>query len=296
MNDPMAGWLVPTTMFGLMFGMGLSLTWSDFRRIAELPGPVITGTLLQLVAMPTVGFALATAFELPPMLAVGFVICAACPGGLGSNLFVHFGRASTALSISLTATATMVTLFTLPLWIRAVQDQFGGAMGGVEIPLFDTAIELGGLTVLPVLLGMTLRSYRPGAGRFERPLTGISAVVLLTDLLVDNFDRPEVPTELFLASLAPSIGLVLAALLLGLVIPQLLRQSASDTVTIAVELCLKNSLLGVVVVTTSFGEIEATIPLIVYSTLMTPPALLCLVVYRVRASRQQKRAAEETAT
>ena len=55
MNDPMGGWLVPTTMFGLMFGMGLSLTWSDFRRIAELPGPVITGTLLQLVAMPAVG-------------------------------------------------------------------------------------------------------------------------------------------------------------------------------------------------------------------------------------------------
>ncbi len=295
MNDPMAGWLVPTTMFSLMFGMGLSLTWTDFRRIADLPGPVITGTLLQLMAIPAIGFALAIAFELPPMLAVGFVICAACPGGLGSNLFVHFGRANTALSISLTATATMVTLFTLPLWIRAVQDHFGGAAGAVEIPLFDTAIELGGLTVLPVLLGMTLRSHRPGAGRFERPLTGISAIVLLTDLLVDNFDRPEVPTELFLASLAPSIGLVLAALLLGLVIPQLLRQSASDTVTIAVELCLKNSLLGVVVVTTSFGEIEATIPLIVYSTLMTPPALLCLVVYRVRASRQQ-RAAEATAT
>ena len=293
MNDPMGGWLVPVMMFGLMFGMGLSLTWSDFRRIAEIPGPVVTGTLLQLVAMPAVGFALALFFELPPMLAVGFVICAACPGGLGSNLFVHFGRASTALSISLTATATMVTLFTLPLWIRAVQNSVGGTAGGVEIPLFDTAFELGGLTVLPVLVGMTLRSYRPAAGRFERPLTGISAIVLLTDLLVDNFDRPDIPTDLFLASLAPSIGLVAAALLLGLLIPRLLRQSASDTVTIAVELCLKNALLGVVVATTSFGEIEATIPLMVYSSLMAPPALLCLVVYR-RQSRRH-RAAESAA-
>ncbi|MDG2049155.1 MAG: hypothetical protein P8M78_03235 [Myxococcota bacterium] len=280
MANPTEGPLLPLLMFGLMLGMGLSLTWGDFRRIAQVPTSIIVGTLLQLVAMPMAGVVIAKVYSLPPLLTVGLVVCAACPGGLGSNVFVHFGRAHTALSISLTAIATLVTLLTLPLWIRVAQSTAGAQVDSVEVPLFATALELGGFTILPILVGMGLRSVRASAQKWERPITAFSGLGLFGVLLIDNLDRPNPPTELFLLSLVPCLWLLASAGVLGLGIPRLLGRSWADSVTIAVELCVKNALLGMVVVATAFQEIDATIPLFAYSTLMAPPAILMLAIYR----------------
>jgi BASS family bile acid:Na+ symporter len=147
-------WIVPAGMFALMFGMGLALTVDDFRRVVLLPQATVVGTFLQLVGMPLAGFGLAHAFALDPLLAAGLVIIAACPGGVMSNMFVHLGRADTALSITLTATATAVTLFTIPLWVRAVLASFGEAGANIEMPVIETALYLGGFTILPVAVGM----------------------------------------------------------------------------------------------------------------------------------------------
>jgi len=95
-----------TAMFAMMFGMGLTLTPVDFRRVAKAPRATIVGTLLQLIIMPLVAIGIAKAFDMAPLLAVGLVVIGACPGGLFSNMYIHFARGNTALSITLTATAT----------------------------------------------------------------------------------------------------------------------------------------------------------------------------------------------
>lgn len=84
--------LVPITMFGLMFGMGLTLTPADFRRVLSVPKAVIVGLFLQLLALPAIGLGLAINFELSAMLALGLVAVAACPAGTTSNIVVHMGR------------------------------------------------------------------------------------------------------------------------------------------------------------------------------------------------------------
>ena len=285
----MDGPLLPIFIFCLMMGMGLTLTLSDFRRIAQVPGPVVTGTLLQLVVMPVFGVGLALAYDLSPLLAVGLVVCSACPGGMGSNVFVHMGRANIALSITLTATSTMVTLFTLPLWIRAIQAALGNAAGDVEVPILATALELGGFTVVPVAFGMLVRHVWPIALRLERPLTGVGILGLLAVLVYDSITRPDAPEQQFLESLAPVLWLVGLALVLGLGVPRLLGQSFSDGVTIATELCVRNTLLGMVVVTTSFGVLEPSIPLIAYSTAMSIPAVSITIFHRRRVTRQLAR-------
>lgn len=285
MNDPLGGWFLPAMMVGLMFGMGLALTPNDFRRIVQVPGPVITGTLLQLVVMPLIGFGLALFYALPPLLAVGLMVCAACPGGMGSNLFVYLARANTALSITLTATATAVTLVTLPLWMRAMQAAVGTETGEVTIPLFDMVIELGGLTVLPVTAGMLLRGLHAPAARMERPLALGSSLGLVGFMVSDSLARPSLPLELFAESFAPVMWLAGAGALLGFFVPRWLGQSAADAVTISVELCLRNILLGIVVVSISFSAFEPNIPLFLYSGVMMPPTILILVLFR----RQQRR-------
>lgn len=272
-------------MFGLMFGMGLALTPSDFRRIVQVPGAVITGTILQLVVMPLVGFGLALFYELPPLLAVGLMVCAACPGGMGSNLFVYLARANTALSISLTASATAVSLVTLPLWIRAMQAAVGTQTGEVAVPLFDMVIELGGLTVLPVTAGMLARGLHAPAARLERPLAVGSSLGLVGFMVVDSLARPSLPLDLFAESFAPVMWLAGAGALLGLLVPRWLGQSAADAVTISVELCLRNILLGIVIVSISFTAFEPNIPLFLYSAVMIPPTILILVLFRLRQGR-----------
>jgi len=280
-SDPLGGWLMPALIFALMFGMGLALTIDDFRRVLKLPGPVIVGTLLQLVAMPLVGYALAVGYGLPPLLSVGIVIAAACPGGMLSNMLVHWVGANTALSISLTATATAATLFTLPLWIRASLAHTGGAGGVAEIPLLETALELGSLTILPVVLGMATCTRFPGAARLDRPLTLLASLGILAALTLDGFMRPESPVEAVALVTPPALWLAGAALLLGLLVPMLLRFSASDTVTIAVEIGVKNTLLGIVVASSSFGVLEPSIPILLYGGLMLPLGASLVIGYRL---------------
>jgi len=216
------------------------------------------------------------------MLAVGLVIVAACPGGMASNVMVHFGRANTALSITLTATATTATLLTMPLWIRAILSVVGGEASEVEVPLLSTAVELGGLTVLPVALGMALRHTRPSAAAWEARLTRIGLLGVVGTLGFAGMQRPDPPIAEFWLSFPPAMLLIVVSLVLGFGVPLLLRQSIEDAVTLGVEICLKNGLLGLVVVSGTFHALEPNIPVLIYTTFMAPLAMVLVIYNRIR--------------
>jgi len=276
--------VLPAAMLGLMFGMGLALTIADFRRIATAPLATLVGTSLQLVGMPLVGIALAVAYDLPPLLAAGLVVIAACPGGMFSNVYVHFAGANTALSITLTATATMVTLFTLPLWVRAILAIVGGEGSDLEVPVLETALELGTLTVLPVMVGMAVRSRRPSLAGLERWLAPACALLIFGGMVIDGLQRPDLPLEAARLSLLPVIWLGLAAVALGLAVPMMFRLPMGDCATIGVEIVVKNVLLGLVLANRSLG-FEAAIPILVFSVAQTPAGVLILVAWRLLARR-----------
>ena len=205
-----------------------------------------------------------------------------------SNVFVHVARANTVLSVTLTATATMVTLITLPLWVRATLALLGEGGAAVEMPILGTAMNLTGLTVVPVLLGMWIRVRCPHASRFVPALTRFGFVAILIGATVDGLSRPELPIDEFRATLLPALGLALAAVVLGLGVAGLFRLSARDVVTVAVELIVKNSLLGLVVARTAL-DFEATLPIIAFATAQTPAGLLLLVGWWYLGGRHQPR-------
>lgn len=101
---------LPLALFIIILGMGLGLTLNDFKRIATAPKSVIVGLLAQLVMLPFVGFALASIFSLAPELAVGVMVLAACPGGPTSNMVTYLAQGDVALSITLTAISTVLTI------------------------------------------------------------------------------------------------------------------------------------------------------------------------------------------
>lgn len=258
--------LVPAAMFVLMLAMGFTLSAADFRRVARYPVPTLVGTALQLLAMPLAAIALARAFDLPPLLAVGLAIVGACPGGTVSNLLAHLGRADTALSITLTATATLATLFTLPLWVRFALAGGAESAVAIEMPVLDTAARLAVFTVVPVALGMLARRARPEVVRFERALSLASAFVIIAGLTVESATRDELPVAELAQSLAPALWLCGAGFAMGWLVPLATGASAGEAATIAIELCVKNTVLGLVLATGAFHALEPAVPIVAYMT------------------------------
>ena len=152
---------LPFALFIIMLGMGLGLTVKDFTRIFVEPKAVIIGLIAQLIIVPVVGFLLAMFFPLSPELAVGVVILAACPGGPTSNLVTYLVKGNVALSITLTAISSLVTVFTIPLVVNLAMQQFMAESVALQLPFLKTVIQIAVITLIPVSLGMLTHHYAP---------------------------------------------------------------------------------------------------------------------------------------
>jgi len=286
--------LVPITMFGLMFGMGLTLTPADFRRVLSVPKAVIVGLFLQLLALPAIGLGLAISFELSAMLALGLVAVAACPGGTMSNIVVHMGKGDTALSITLTATATLVTLFTLPLWINYSMSVLDGAETAVQMPILSTVLQLGSFTFLPVTLGMFVRSRWPVLISHEPKISKISAVAMiiafLTAAVMDEDSTLSSATALFI----PATLYLIIAVAAGYGIPRALGLDRKTSSTIAVETTLKNILLSMFIATNTLNAIDAAYASAVVGTLMLPLAIAIMTMNNFAENRETRLGCRDT--
>jgi len=284
--------VIPITMFALMFGMGLTLTFADFKRVLSVPKAVIIGLLLQLIALPAIAFALSMSFELATMLAVGLVAVAACPGGTMSNILVHMGKGDTALSITLTATATLVTLFTLPMWVIAALSTFGESVSTVEIPVLKTGLQLGMFTILPVIIGMFARLRWPvlidAEPKISKLSTAAMVVAFIAVSLMDENDTLSSATALFV----PATIYVVVALVLGYGIPRISGLDRRVSSTVAVETSLKNILLSMFVATNTLNSVEAAYASVVIGTLMLPVAIGVMVAFNMSAKREARMADE----
>jgi BASS family bile acid:Na+ symporter len=286
MGGLIGAWVVPASMFAVMFAMGLTLTADDFRRVVRLPVPTVVGAGLQLVAMPLAGLGLARGFALAPLLAAGLVIVAACPGGVMTNVLCHLGKADVALSITLTATATMITLVTIPLWVHAALANGGATAGAVDMPVLDTALGLAGFTVVPVLVGMAARHLRPRLVLGEPSITRAATLAMVIALGIEAMRREDPPVAALAATWQPALLLLLAALAMGLGVPLLLQLGWRTAATIGVEICIKNTVLGLFVATQSLRSLEAAVPILAFMTFQLPVGVVVLLVYALWRRRQ----------
>ncbi|MGB3636992.1 MAG: bile acid:sodium symporter [Rivularia sp. (in: cyanobacteria)] len=152
---------LPLALFIIMLGMGLGLTLNDFKRVFIQSKAVILGLIAQLIVLPTIGFLLATIFPLSPELAVGVMILAACPGGPTSNMVSYLVRGNVALSITLTAISSLITVFTIPIVVNLAMQKFMGEAIALQLPFLKTLIQIAVITFIPVALGMLLHRYAP---------------------------------------------------------------------------------------------------------------------------------------
>src|SRR5690606_31099110 len=169
---------LPIALAIIMFGLGLSLTTADFRRVARSPKAVVVALVIQVLLLPAVAFGLVTAFDLDPLLAVGVMLLAASPGGTTANLFSHLFRGDVALNVSLTAINSVLAAFTIPLITNFAIDHFD-ADGELGLQ-FGKVVQVIAIVLVPVVIGMLVRRRSLDfATRADRPVRVFSIVVLV---------------------------------------------------------------------------------------------------------------------
>lgn len=236
----------------VMFGMGMTLTMSDFLAVARRPGIVASGTLMQYCLMPFFAWAVSSAFGLPPYLAAGMVIVGSCPGGTASNLICYLSRGDVALSITLTFVSTMLAVVLTPVltWVYIGKS--------VPVPVFGMILTVLKIVIIPVALGIaanTLWGARLGEVKKVFPLVSALAIVLIIAIIIainrENF-----------SSLAPSLALcVILHNTLGLAggywIARALGAGEKTSRTLAIEVGMQNSGLGVALAVKYFSAAAA---------------------------------------
>lgn len=265
---------LPIALAIIMFGLGLSLTVDDFRRIGRDPKPVVIALGAQLVILPAVCFGLVTAFGLDPLLAVGMMLLAASPGGTTANLFSHLFRGDVALNVTLTAVNSVIAVVTLPLVVNLSVAYFDpqGA-GDVGLQLGKT-LQVFAIVLVPVAIGMVVRRSRPDfADRADKPIRIASALVLALVICGALLAERE-----NLADYLADIGVVAtvfcaASLTLGYLLPRLAGVDERQSLSSAFEVGIHNSTLAIAVAISVLDSEALAVPAAVYGILMFPLAV-----------------------
>ena len=260
---------LPLALFIIMLGMGLGLTLDDFKRVLVEPKAVVVGLIAQLILLPLVGFGLATVFPLSPELAVGVMLLAACPGGPTSNMLSYLIKGNVALSITLTAITTLITVFTIPLVVNLSMQNFMGEGTALQLPLANTVIQIAVITLIPISIGMMLHHYTPKlAAKVEKSVKWLSLFFLgliIVGLLLK--ERANVPSFfLQVGWVTLTLNIIMMAIGYQLAILSQLDRSRAKSIT--VEVGIQNGTLAITIATTLLNMPTMAIPAAIYALIM----------------------------
>jgi BASS family bile acid:Na+ symporter len=277
---------LPLALGIIMLGMGMTLTIADFKRVFIYPKAVLLGLGNQLLLLPFIGFLLAVGFDLKPELAVGIMLLALCPGGATSNIISHLAKADLALSISLTAISSIITNFTIPIFLNLALFHFMGGDEAVQLPIGKTILQIFVVTILPVSIGMMIKQRLP---RFtEKSLKAVnivSAVFFVLILLMAILKERTNIVPYFVQAGVPALVLNVLALLLGYVTGLAFALNFKQRVAISIETGIQNGTLaiGIALSPAMLNNTEMAIPAAIYSLMMFVTATLVVLWSRSRA-------------
>ena len=278
--------VLPLSLAIIMLSLGVGLTVQDFTRVAKYPRAFGLGALCQVVLVPAAAWAAATVFGLSGELAVGLMILSFCPGGVTSNMVSKFARGDVALSVTLTAVVSLLSILTVPIFTAiAVRHFMGDAAPDVSVATLAMAMFL--ITTLPVALGLLLRHGAPAmALRIEPGLSALAALLFVLIVLAALAGNWSLFAE-NLASLGPAlISLNVVLMLLGLGIAGAAGLAWRTRKTISIEVGIQNATLGITLAALISGQASGfsayALPSAVYGITMYLVALPFVLWFRKR--------------
>lgn len=279
----------------IMFGLGMGLRKVDFKQLLEQPRTLAVGLFTQMVLLPIFAIFLLQFFEISPAFKIGILLLSVCPGGVTSNLVSYFAKGNVALSVSLTVSNAVITLFTIPVLVHFFLDLFYNTPGtSIDLPFFDTVFSIFVVTILPAALGMLVRFH------FGRKIMEVQKIVnvLLPVLLVSVFaikflgSKSDGGTAISIAEIKDLTPIVIAlnvgAFILGHAVAAIFGMSFRNATTIAIEIGLHNTALALLVASEFLGNSDMEKPALVYAlysffiTYGLSIALVRLRLYRLK--------------
>ncbi|MBQ7017830.1 MAG: bile acid:sodium symporter family protein [Bacteroidales bacterium] len=283
-------WIVIPVLLVLMFLLGTDLNKEAFANVARNPRAVMAGMTGQLVFLPLIAIGVAWALNLPPVYFMGLVLVACCPGGSSSNVFSMLAKGDVALSVTLTAFSSVITLFTLPL-VMGVVAELVSQQAGLEINLPVGKLLVQNLVLLfaPMLLGIMLRHFSPRiAAKVNRVLgkCAFPALMLLAGVFFLQYTNEIIKNFTVLGIAAGA--LILMAMLCSSLLSRTGRFSSGVRRTIVIEVGMQNAAQAIAIASSPFifNSGEMAIPAIIYAMMMNVILLLYVAVIRRREKQQ----------
>jgi len=217
-------------------------------------------------------------------LAVGFILLAACPGGATTNLITNLAKGDVALSITLTAIGSFITVFTIPMIVNLGLLHYFGESREIVLPLGKTVLQILAITVVPVIIGMYVRAKRPAmSDRAEKPVKIVSAVFLVLIIAAALLKERANIVDFFVQAGPLAIVLNLIGMVIGYLGTLAVTGRKQQAVTVGVEVGVVNGTLGIAIAAGIMGSSVMPIPSAIYSIIMFPSVLLLVWMgHRVR--------------
>ncbi len=261
--------ILASSLIIIMLGMGLSLVMDDFKRIIVYPKAIMVGLVNQLIMLPLIGFAITVIFPLRPEIAIGIMILAACPGGPTSNLIAHLAKGDTALSVTLTALSSFITILTIPFIVNFALVRFLNQDQMIRLDVVDSIKNIFIIIIIPIIIGMLIRRYREGfAQKMERPVRIASGIVLALVIIGIVIKEKENFVSYFQQAGIVALLLNVTTMIVGYFSARLFRITDKRAISISIESGIQNGTLAITVAVVLLKNAEFAITPAIYSLLM----------------------------
>ncbi len=277
-------WIVMPILIVLMFLLGTDLNKDSFTNVARNPRAVIIGMTGQLLILPVIAFVLSCLLKLPPVYFMGIMLIACCPGGSSSNVFSMLAKGDVALSVTLTAISSIVTMFTIPAIMEFVSN-FVSEQSGIDInlPFGKLIVQNIVLLFVPLILGILFRKFYPDTAAKVNKILGKLAFPALMTLALIFFLQYTEEIKANFAVLGITITvLILAAMLCSSLLSRLTKSNTAVRRTIVIEVGMQNAAQAISIASSPFifNNGEMALPAIIYALLMNVILLIYVAVVK----------------
>ena len=272
--------IAPICLALIMFGLGLGLTLGDFTRVLKNPRDFFVGFFCQVILLPIIAFILINIFSLSPEIALGVMVIAAAPGGVTSNVLTKFAEGDVALSVTLTAIVSLLSIFIVPL-IVFNSAEFLGIGITKDISMLNIALKMFFVVTVPVIFGMITRSLMTdfiiSKTLIIQRLSVILFLVVFIAIWIEEWDR--------IVSFVTRAGLIafilnITMIFLGYYIAKFFTSGVAQRKCISLECGLQNGTLAVFVTTQLFDNIIFMVPTAAYALIMFCTSIIFVLVVR----------------
>ena len=272
---------LPLALAFIMFALGLGLSGSDFLRVVKQPRDFFVGAFSQIVILPVVAFILVKIWSISPELAIGVMIIAAAPGGVTSNILTSFAKGDVALSISLTAIISLLSVITVPFIVLTSMSLLVDTNAFQNISLINMARDMFLIVTVPVILGMLFKNFFSNITLVFEPIAKKLSILLFILVLLGAIaaERENVISYFAQAGLI-TLVLNVVMMIIAFYIAQLFSSGVEQKRSITIECGLQNGTLAIFVATTLFEGGVYVIPAATYSLIMFATSLVFVYIVR----------------